>query len=109
LKVALSEFAALPPGTIEPDQFTEVAHVLEVPPIHVPSAAFAVGTEEKTSPMMAALTAKKEFRMNFIVKLFLLSDPAMTLFNFLLILFGLLRATNVQTKDSFAIAQIAFI
>jgi len=90
-------------------QFDVVAHVTEVPPVHVPSAAFAVGTEEKTNPMMAALAARKEFRINFTAELFLLCDPAMTLFEFLLILFGLLRATNVQTKDSFAINQIAFI
>ena len=47
--------------------------------------------------------------MRFIVELFLAFDPAMGLLNFMLILFGLFRATNVQTKDRFSIAKIIFI
>ena len=46
-------------GITPPDQFEPVAHVTEVLPVQATFAAFAVGTEEKTSPKKAALTVRK--------------------------------------------------
>ena len=39
----MSLFAEVPPGTVPPDQFVEVAHVTEVLPVQVPLAACAEG------------------------------------------------------------------
>ena len=48
------------PGLMPLSQFDVVAHVAEVPPVHVPSAAFAVGT--RASARMNAVVVRRKIR-----------------------------------------------